>query len=273
MSRTQARRLRIVGAGIKGHGQITLEGVEALRAAKRVLHLTGDSAQADLFLRSLGIVDGVSINDLYYNGALHGENYRRIVERVRQEVMAVDHVTLLLYGHPRLGVTVTHQLEDELAALGVALEVVPAPSSFDTMINDLRRDPLERGSIILDANRLLLFEFRLDPSLDLYIYHVSSIGCPRTNFSNPSTSNRIDLLQAYLLKFYPPEHEAIIISSAARVDATGSLLRTSIDRLTQFIVSLHYGSSLFIPGARPRKVNRDFLSFLNETARHRDQPA
>lgn len=265
-------RLRIVGAGIKGIRQLTLEGIEALRSAASILHLAVDSEAFEGELRALGIGGSVALNDLYHDGALDEENYDRIVNRVLREVRCAEDVTLLLYGHPRLGVSLTRRLEEEAARHDVAVEVIAAPSSFDTMINDLCRDPLERGSILLDANRLLLLEFQLEPSFDLYIYHVSSIGCPRTNFLDPAGSNRIDLLQAYLLKFYPPEHEAILVSSSAHAGAAGSLERTSIGRLAGLGPSLQYGASLFIPGARPKRVNREFLSLLKASARCGDAP-
>jgi hypothetical protein len=140
--------------------------------------------------------------------------------------------------------------------------VIPGVSSFDTMINDLSRDPLERGSVIIDANRLLLLQFHLDSSLDHYIYHVCSVGVAQTNFRDPSRGNRLDLLRDYLLRFFPATHEATLVSSAVRPGESARRLQCPIGELERLLPNLTFESTLYIAGDRPTGIDRDFLELL-----------
>ena len=45
MTTEPTQRLRIVGFGIKGASQFTLEGLEAVRSSRRVLHLAGEPGE------------------------------------------------------------------------------------------------------------------------------------------------------------------------------------------------------------------------------------
>jgi uncharacterized protein YabN with tetrapyrrole methylase and pyrophosphatase domain len=53
-----------------------------------------------------------------------------------------------------------------------ALHVEPGISRLTVMVNDLGIDPLERGTLVVDAGRLLLFEQIPDPAFDTFIHHV-----------------------------------------------------------------------------------------------------
>jgi len=114
---------------------------------------------------------------------------------------------------------------------------------------------------LVDANRLLLFEFSIEPSLDYYIFHIGSVGNRFTHYSHPSLNNRIDLLRSYLLKFYPPDHEVILISAATSA-REGSHVRVPLCRLEVILAVVHYASTLFVPGLRPSSFNRKYLDLL-----------
>ena len=44
------------------------------------------------------------------------------------------------------------------------IEIIDGISSFDVMMTYLGIDPLEQGTVLLDANRLLLFQYGLEPT-------------------------------------------------------------------------------------------------------------
>src|SRR3990167_6942591 len=86
-------------------------------------------------------------------------------------------------------------LKQEASDLGIALHVLPGISSFDTMINDLCLDPIEEGSCIVDANRLILYDYDVDTCLNYFIYHVCSIGNSNTDYKSPVSRNAVDFLK------------------------------------------------------------------------------
>jgi len=69
------------------------------------------------------------------------------------------------------------------------LHVEPGVSNFTTTANNLGIDPLERGTLVVDANRLLLFEQLPDPAFNTFVYHVGG-------------ADQAELLQRLLLRAY-----------------------------------------------------------------------
>jgi hypothetical protein len=139
------------------------------------------------------------------------------------------------------------------------IALVDAPSSLDAMMVALDRDPLERGTAILDANRLLLFDFDLDATLDYYIYHVCSVAHATVHRVVPSTENRLDLLQTKLLRHFQPTHPAKLV----RMDrAKHSVLELTVGTLRRARPSVTYNTTLFIPGKPARAADQAFLQML-----------
>jgi hypothetical protein len=250
--------LTIVGTGIKRPQQLTLEGVTAIKNAKRVLHITASEQAIDALLDGLGAANRRSLEQLYRVGTLDQDNYERLAREVVLEVERWDDVALLLYGHPRLGVSVTRLIEEKLPG---RVLVLPATSSFDTMINDLRRDPLERGSVLLDATRLLLFQFTLEPCLDHYIYHVDSVAS-RVLSNAGGNGSRCDLLRDYLLKFYPAQHKVKLIGSDSGQGEKPVMMELELGQLEAAADWMAIGVSLFVPALRPKKIDREVYALL-----------
>jgi len=92
------------------------------------------------------------------------------------------------------------------------------------MINDLKVDPLDHGSTIIDANRLLLYKLKIEPKIDLFIYHICSVGNSRTDYNELSKNNHLSSLQNYLSEFYSDNHKIVLISSNKK--SSHSLIKT-----------------------------------------------
>ncbi len=192
------------------------------------------------------------------------ENYQRILDCIEQSLAVNNSVSLLLPGHPRLGVTVTQIINTLKKKLGsLEVNIVPGISSFATMYNDLELDPLEKGSAILDVNRLLLYEYSMEPGINYFIYHICSIGNRRTNFINPSQENKIDLLKNYLLRYYSKDHEVFMVESQSSLCAS-KIHKFTIDKLEDLLQVVNFNSSLFIPAIKLDRINKPFLSLISE---------
>ena len=250
--------VRVIGFGIKGFSQLTLEAVEELKQAKKILYL----GRRDSYFDKIGLESTESLLSLYKNGASDVENYDRIFSKILKDAEIYGDIAMLYPGHPRVGVTVLQWLTKIAGEGRIQLRVLPGISSFDTMMNDLARDPLEKGSIIMDANRLILFNHTLDPALDLYIYHVCSVGTRHTNFKDASKDNQIKYLREHLLHFYPSTWEVILIRSSEKEGRAPDLISGTIGSLESLLNEINFSTSLFIPGMRPRQVNKHFLKTI-----------
>jgi uncharacterized protein YabN with tetrapyrrole methylase and pyrophosphatase domain len=253
--------IRLVGYGIVGLDQLTLEGLRHAREARSVLYL-GAINRSDLL--SFGLERARSLSSLYVDGSCDDDNYDRLVTTIIAEVTEYSDVAVLLPGHPLLGVSLAPRLQEQAREHGWEFVVVDGVSSFDAMIRDLQLDPLERGTTLIDANRFLLFEFDLEPRLNTFIYHVCSVGTRETHYSDPSRGNQVALLQQRLLRYYPESHLAYLISSGA--NGRAAVVHTCcVDGLVQALDAVSFSTSLFLPARPPTVVNRRFLALLTQS--------
>lgn len=251
--------IRFAGYGIRGFAQLTLEAIEEIRASKKVLYL----GQKDHYFDQLNIADSESLSSLYKNGSNDLENYNRILDKILKDAESYGDVCVLYPGHPRVGVTVLQWLEKLKVKGEIELRVIPGISSFDTMMNDLSRDPLEKGSIIIDANRLLLFKHPIDPTIDYYIYHVCSVGTAKTHFKDASQNNHIQFLKNHLLTAFSSTSEIVLIQSSEKFELGVKITRSKLGDLDRMLNQINFSTSLFIPGIRPKQVDESFLELID----------
>lgn len=256
-------KLALVGLGIRGTNQLTLEAIEKLKSSRCVLVHASKSIVNSL--EQLLPTKIIGIKDLYKNGEVDEKNYKCILDRILEEAKCSPEgslISVVIAGHPRVGVTLSTWLDSIANDYQLELEVIPGISSFDTMLVDLQRDPLERGSILLDVNRLLLFGYQIDPTLDLYIYHVCSIGTRRTHFLTPEKENKIDLLAKKLSSIYAADHPVTLIGCSEAVGSLPIKVDCNVGSLTELLPKITFSTTLFVPAQTPKRVDRLFLKEL-----------
>lgn len=254
--------LNIIGCGVNACRQITLEGLQLIQSSQRLLYFQLNPEDLDILQRFGSIPPLQCLDDDYHEMALDRDNYNRLQASILQALEEHNSVALLLQGHPMVGVSLTGMLLQCSRDLGFNVNIQAGISSFDSMMIDTERDPLERGTTILDANRLLLFNLEISPILDLYLYHCSSVANSYTDFRNPEKRNRIDLLQDYLLRYYSEAHPCWIIASRRHIDGQSIKIPTTIGALTEQISHITYDTSLYIPGLKPNQINQEILQMM-----------
>lgn len=261
MSSADRSTVWVIGSGIRGALQLTLEAIDRLRTVEEVLFFPSGDLDGDWLDRVAGVRGAVDLSADYRPGAIDTDNYARIVARVADAARSGGTVALLMPGHPRVGVTLTDLLE---ARTDLSVRTIEGVSSFDTMLNDLRRDPLRHATLVIDANRLLYYRYRIDPRVDCYVYHVCSVGTRRAHQHAPWTENRLELLRDYLTEVYAAEHPAILVQSGASSGAEPLLRHGVVGELDRLKPHLTFGTTLFLPGAAlpARAEDRAFAELL-----------
>jgi hypothetical protein len=82
------------------------------------------------------------------------DNYERFTSYALELSAQHPRLALLVAGHPRLGVSFLQTVPARLPA-GTELNVIEGISSFDVLLNDLALDPTERGTAMIDVNRMV----------------------------------------------------------------------------------------------------------------------
>lgn len=141
------------------------------------------------------------------------------------------------------------------------VEVFPGISSFDTLLVDLGIDIAFNGVQMYEATDLLLRRRPIQPDVTCIIWQPTIFGDP-TYPTEPYTSAQFEPLQDYLLRFYPPEHEASLVMTK-----TFPLTRSVVQhlRLRDLAAELErgpYAGTLYIPAVEQRPVEDDALMEL-----------
>lgn len=256
-------KVSIVGRGINPAKHLTLQAIECLQKADVIFGIEPETQTWKQLQEkyNLKLINDISV--LYKCGAKDLNNYHNFIQFIKNQTAQYQHVALLIAGHPRLGVTFAQILEKE-NLLDTKVEFIESLSSFDVMLNDLAMDPLEQGSCILDANRLLLFQYELETSLNYYIYHVCSVGTQKLNYDNAQRDNQLELLQKYLLNFYSTDKNVVLCKAANGANENGSYLKIPLSELIQNKNKIDFGTTLLIPAELPKKINKQFLTSLQE---------
>ncbi|MED4935970.1 MULTISPECIES: SAM-dependent methyltransferase [Heyndrickxia] len=258
--------ITIIGAGVRGRKQLTLESIKIIRESSYVLYFPIEDKLHDWLTNSIGVKNAESLSDLYKNGAQDLENYKRIVSKIIEVSSKFKDVAVLVPGHPYIGVSWIKSLNKMAMENLIHLNVIEGISSFDTMISDLKIDPLDHGATIIDANRLLLFQLKIEPKIDLYIYHICSVGNSRTDYEDLSKNNHLEKLQKYLIQFYPLNHNVVLIGCNS--NSNKSLIKScKLNELNNLHSYISVATSLFVPGLGFTKddIDKEFYNLVQST--------
>lgn len=253
--------ISVIGSGMLGVNQITTEGFSVIQSVERVFWI-GDISGLNKYLSQHEILHE-DLSYLYEDGSIDVDNYTRIIQHITNALTECKHVALIVPGHPRVGVTIV-QLLQQLSQDGViTTRCYPGISSFDAMINDIGIDPLEEGVSILDVNRLIIYDYAMDPCINYFIYHVCSIGNANTDYLSPQASNKVTYLKSKLLNHYPANTIIFLLSASTQKGQSADKLQGVLSELEALLSKVTYRHTLYIPSSLPSKERVNF-AFLKE---------
>jgi len=261
-------KLSLIGRGVRPWEHLTLAGLRALKDADVVLGIEPDQGAWQALSKEFSLPAIKPIDFLYRDGASDEANYKAFLHFISDVCEHYEHVALVVAGHPRLGVSVARWLSEKTFPTPVELEVIEGISSFDTLMNDLATDPLEKGTAVLDANRLILFRYALEPTLDTYIYHVSSVGNSFTDSIESAARNHLQLLVEHLLTYFPGNKKIILCKAANFTGGASEYIDITLSTLVDHALLIDPGTTLFIPGEKPKSINAQFFSHLRLSRAH-----
>lgn len=254
-------KINIIGRGINPEKHLSIFSINLLKNADKIIGIETEFGFWDNLQKKFNLPPIENIPFLYKNNDWDLTNYQRFVNYIIELSHSFSNIVLLIAGHPRVGVSFIDLLKKNLPK-SIELEIIEGISSFDVMINVLQMDPLEQGTALLDANRLLLFKYTLDTSISYFIYHVSSIGNSKTNYMNPNENNRVELLVDYLLMYYKKDKEVFICKCSNGSNEQSKLITINLSDLHSIVDQIDYSSTLFIPAEKPKEIDWNFLKLL-----------
>jgi hypothetical protein len=244
--------LWIAGLGIQTVNQVTPEVEQALRASREILYL-------DTGVATKRYLEGLCprVTSLFEQS--YGENRPRLnaYEHMAIRVLeaALDHppVTFAIHGHPLIAVHPPFLVLELANALGVRVKVLPGTSAIDTLVADLRIDPVVHGVQMYEATDLLLRRRPLHNDVPAIIWQIGSLetGLHSQRVSRPE---RFARFVAHLRQYYPPRHQVVAIYSSPHPLLPPAILRFALEDMGRYAEEIHAGFTLYVPPAVGRPV-------------------
>ncbi len=240
----------LLGSGIRSIYHITLETRSILGSCEE-LYYYHDLPSLEEYFRSIHPGPVNLLERFYIDGMDRGEIYTATVDFLIERARVNPGIAFITHGHPLVGSTISQLLIEAAGKNGLKLEIHSAISCFDSIVTDLRIDPVQNGLMIIEASDLLGHAEPMNPRIDCILMQIADIGSPVASRKKEHGAEGLSGLKAYLLRYYPPDHRVSIIESSVEVGFPGEIRTVPLGKLDGISFTLLYNHSLYIP-ALPR---------------------
>jgi hypothetical protein len=244
-SSTRRGSVTFVGTGISLVGHVTLETVEHIKAAEKLIYLVAEPAAA-AWLHGLN-PSAESLADCYVEGRMRERSYEEMVERILVYVQAGRRVCVAFYGHPGIGVDPTHMIMARARTDGFTARVLPGISADACLFADLEIDPLDAGYQGYEASTFIARRPRIDTSSGLILWQIGFVCEPSIKFSGESSKKGVRLLARTLSAYYRSSQKIVIYEASLYPVCKPVIVRTTLRELPRAFSSA--ASTLYVPPA------------------------
>lgn len=209
--------LYLLGSGIRSTMQITLETIQALKACHSVIVLHDDPDILRFVAQHCTQV--IDAAEFYVGDGPRAEVYLSIADTLLQMAQTEPPAGLMVHGHPLFLVSAAEYTIEQARARSMSLSILPAVSSFDTLICDLQLD-FGYALQMFDSTTLIRESHEINVHIPLLVFQVA------TTLNDCITRGEIDSsvlgpLSDYLGRFYECDQPCEIVYTG-----TGLLERT-----------------------------------------------
>ena len=177
---------------------------------------------------------------------------------------ALDHppVTFALHGHPLVAAHPPFLVLELAKALELQVTVLPGISAIDTILADLRLDPVVHGIQMYEATDLLLRRRPLQPEVPAILWQIGPLETCLHSMT-VSRPERFSRFVAHLRQYYPPGHEVVAIYYSPHPILPPAILRFTLEGMGEHGHEIHAGFTLYVPPVVSRPIqDYDLLAKL-----------
>ena len=206
-------RLVIVGTGITGVSQLTLEAVAWIEAADVVCYVLADPlTERWIGEHARGTED---LARLHRSDVPRLHAYRAMSERLVEHARDGRLVVGVFYGHPGVFTSPSHWAVESARAEGIPARMLPAVSAEDCLFADLGIDPGDGACQSFEATDMIIRARVPATDAHLVVWQVGVVA----QLGLETGGARVAELVLYLERFYPAEHMIIHYQAAQSVVA------------------------------------------------------
>lgn len=240
--------LYLLGSGIKGNLQFSVESIQALQVC-RVAYVLHDDLAVHSFIRK-HCADVRDLIHIYKEHSERKEVYRSIAELLIAESKSGPGVAFVVHGHPLFLVSATDYLLELSERHEIKIRVLPAVSSFDTILCDLGFD-YGYGLQILEATTMINRRWKPNPSIPALVFQLATVMNPLVTREAPPPLVLKPLVE-HLSSSYPSTHKCTIVYSATHVLEQSTLVDIPLGDLHKSNqIELWRRPTLYVPAIDP----------------------
>jgi uncharacterized protein YabN with tetrapyrrole methylase and pyrophosphatase domain len=222
-----------------------------MKKADSLLYVIGDPV-GEAVINKLNPEAAFSLATYYKEGKTRLITYNEMIEHILRCVRSGDTTVAAFYGHPGVFAYPSHESIRRARLEGYKAKMLPAVSSEDCLFADVGVDPAVAGCQSYEATDFLLNLPVVDPSSQLILWQVGSLGDSTYQKMRYNTS-AMPLLVQRLAQFFPISHP-VVVYEAAMLPGTNPMIATiPLYALSQFPVTA--SMTLYIPPAKTRTAD------------------
>jgi len=222
------KRLVICSYGLEPK-HITLETLSALKKCGAVFSHSLEGGAGDFIAQSCAKFEN-----------LRGLDGPGIAARLKEAFAEHDTVGFLTYGNPFFLNAATVRIKAGMAAAKVKVSVLPAVSSFDSIVNMLDLNKFSLAGLRLVDAAASMGDTRFTPEMDTLFF---SVGVPTPGNGN---KRRAAFLKG-LAAAYPGGHPVTVVNCPCIGDASGRRIKTTVSRLGGVFAKVDKVSTILVP--------------------------
>jgi uncharacterized protein YabN with tetrapyrrole methylase and pyrophosphatase domain len=258
MSSGSSADIYIVGTGMVGYSQITLETQSVLESASTIFVVHYQPTVLD-YLQQFTETPVVDLSEAYEEDGERREAYEEMAETVMEaSVETDDPVVFALYGHPMVFVSPVRWIRERAPDRGLSVETLPGISSMDCLYADIGLDPSKNGIQMFEATDLLLREFDLNPHVPLMLWQVGSLETELYSVYE-SSPERFTGLKQYLQRFYPDDHTVSLLMTATYPIGESERIDFELREFESLHDQVKHAHTLYVPPKEEKGVQREDL--------------
>lgn len=212
--------------------QVTLETLAGLKECGIVFSHCLDRGGNDLIARSCAKFE-----------PLRGLSLDETAARVKKAFSTHDTVGFITYGNPFFLNATAAKINREMASAGVGVTVLPAVSSFDSIVNLMDLNKFSLAGLRLVDTAAAMKEMRFTPEMDTLFFVVGDLNLKGNEKYRES-------FLGGLIKAYPGAHSVRIINCPAIEDAAGRVVATTVSELKTVFSKADKASTILVTAVK-----------------------
>lgn len=259
----------MVGTGIAGIGQVTLEALAAIDSADELFYVVNDAVtEAWLTLRN---PTARSLAYLYAEGKDRSDTYAEMAALIIRAVLSGKRVCAVVYGHPGVFTQFTHIAIAFLRKRGYDAKMLAGVSADGCLFADLGWNPGDSGVQSFEATDFLRYRRRFDPTSGLLLWQIGVLGDLDYSGDRRVEASRLSILTKALERHYPPTHRVVLYSANTMAGQAPTIKRFALASLPE---SKPTGMmTLFIPPRRTMRAPSAAVTRWDRQDKSRRTPA